>query len=449
MPPCNRRRFLTLGTTTVATALAGCWGTTDSLTYADWIPATDGSILTAYLDLTISQKSSQIDPLLPLFLPSKDSSSATGVAPDFSALNQIDEPLLRLPLQTGGQLIGVSGLSLTASGLSYLVDPTQPTEGVTELFRVNDTVVGTGTIDVSKADESLRAGREDFLGEMKYDVVSEGGNYTIYQPTLDVTGAVAVSESAVLVSDSQRKVQTVIETWQGTHDRAVEENDTVKWLFDTIRSGDMVVGWLGPVHLQDFYWERMDAEPATEIVSQKDDVLSSVTFSPEGRRITAELALQDDGIASLTERQLQTKLGISGTETEMAIDGTRLSATTSYTDDDLDIEYFERTEPTPETTETPQKSPSEAAADAIPDNAFEFSHDEDKGTVRVTFAKKFDADKVTVKAVESDSEASTTTPDPVSYLNVYLAPDGDEVVVTVTVDGETFEVARKVFPSSH
>ena len=344
MPQCNRRRFLTLGATTVATALAGCWGTTDNSTYADWIPATDDSILTAYIDLTISQKSSQIDPLLPLFLPSNDNASATGVAPDFSALNQIDEPLLRLPLQTGGQLIGVSGLSLTASGLSYLVDPTQPAEGITELFRVNDTVVGTGAIDVSKADESLRAGREDFLGEMKYDVVREGDTYTIYQPTLDVTGAVAVSESAVLVSDSQRKVETVIDTWQGTHERAVEENDTVKWLFDTIGSGDMVVGWLGPVHLQDFYWESMDAEPATEIVSQEDDVLSSVTFSPESRRITAALALQDETVTETEETQLKTQLGISGSDASLSIDRTRLSATASYTDDDLDIEYVERTE---------------------------------------------------------------------------------------------------------
>jgi hypothetical protein len=56
-----------------------------------------------------------------------------------------------------------------------------------------------------------------------------------------------------------------------------------------------------------------------------------------------------------------------------------------------------------------------------------------------------DADEVTVRAVEADSETSTTTPGAVSSLTVYVASGGDEVVVTATVEGVTGAVAREEF----
>ncbi|MFD1588426.1 hypothetical protein ACFR9U_15695 [Halorientalis brevis] len=445
MSPHTRRRFLALGAATTVGALAGCWGTTETATYADWLPATDDPMLTAYIDLTFSQKTSKIDPLLPLILPSSDDSNPPGIAPDLSALDRIDEPLLKLPLQTGGQVIGVSAISFAASGLTYLIDAAQPTQGVTELFRVNDTVVGTGDIDVTKADESLRAGGTDFLGEIRFEVVTDGDEYTLYEPKPDVSQFVAVSESSVVLSESRTNVETVIDTGQGDHDRAVEQQNTVEWLVDTAGTGDVVVGWLGPADLDGYYWRSSDADPPTAVVSQRDDVCSSVTFSPEDKRITADLALRSDTVSQSTTGRLKTQLGIAGADASLSTDGDRLSATSTYADSDLDIDFVRQTA-TPEETTAPERPPgSRSKPDAIPDNAFEFSYKEEKGTVRVNFVKAVEADEVTVRAVNSGSETSTTTPGVVSYLTVYLASDGDEVVVTVTVDGVSTEVARKQF----
>lgn len=446
MIPIDRRQFLGLGATTAALALAGCSESTDtSPSYTDWIPTQNEAALTAYIDFNVAKKTSKIDPILPLFLPASDVSTSTELVPNVSELDRIDEPLLRLPLQTGGRVIGVSALWLAASGLSYLIAPGNPAQGVTELFRANNTAVGTGDIDTDRADESLREGREDFLGKIKFEVLREDDEYTIYTPTTDVEGIVAVSESAVLMSDSQTELKTVIETKRREHDRAVQTSDAFEWLFDAAGSADMLVGWLGPVALEEFYWGEMEADPATDVVTQEKDVLSSVTFAPETREVTANLALNNSDGATISSSALATQLGIDRDAVSFADEDGRVSATTTYTDDELDIQFVEPTE-TPRTTTAPagEDLPQEVAA-AVPEDAFEFEYKEDEGVVRVNFVKEFEADKVTVQAVESRSEASTTTPEPISYLNVYLAAGGDEVVVTVTVDGVTGEVARRSF----
>jgi hypothetical protein len=132
--------------------------------------------------------------------------------------------------------------------------------------------------------------------------------------------------------------------------------------------------------------------------------------------------------------------------TSISIDGDRLSAEATYQEDVVNVDFVERQTPTqtptiPDGEDVPQK-----VAEAVPENAFSFSYKEDKGIVRVNFDKEVEADKVTVRAVNSDSETSSTTPEALTYLTVYLGSGSDEVVVIVTVDGSSGEVARKQFP---
>ena len=446
MPSLHRRRFLTFGASAAVVALAGCAGTENASPYTDWLPAPDDSMLTAYLNLGLSEQTSKITPLLPLFLPSTNSSEEGRLVPDLSALDQVDEPLLRFPLQTGGRVISFSTLSLAAAGLGYLIDPETPKVGVTELFLANDTVVGTGEIDVSKADASLRAGDEDFLGEVRFEAVDDSGDYTVYQPTADLTGTVAVSDSAVLVADTRSQVQTAIETRHGNHSRATASNDTLQWLFEHAGAGDILVGWLGSVELGDFTWGDREPDLAIDAVSAESDVLSSVQFQPDTREITAEFALQESDVGDTAPSRLASQLGTSGDGSSLSIDGEQVSATATYTEDAIDVDFVEPATPTQTPTVPRGEDLPQKVAAAVPENAFSFSYTEDKGVVRVTFVKEFEADKVTVRAVNSGSETSSTTPEALAYLSVYLGSGSDEVVVIVTVDGVSGAVAREQFP---
>jgi len=443
MPSLDRRRFIELGTTATAAAFAGCWGTSQSPTYTDWIPAAGESTLTAYLDLTVSRRTSKIDPVMPMFLPSSDDTSPSQFTPDLPAADEVDEPLLALPLRTGGALIAVSGLSLVVAGLGYLIDLEAPADGVTELFLANGTTIGTGEIDVARADDALRRGREGAFGDIAHEVVDEAGEFTIYEPTSDADAAVALSDAAVVVSDARSNVRTAIETWRGDRSRAVDDDETFEWVSNTAGSGDLLVGWVGPVELADYYWGSENPDPATDVVTQQASVLSSLTFAPESKEVRTDLALQSDDVPALSQSQLETQFELSGDRSSITIDGDRVSATTTFTEDDLDIDFVQPTEtPTPTPVQSGADVPEEVA-NAVPDGAFEFTYKEAQGTVRVDFVKEVTADEVTVRAVETESETSTETPAVVSYLTVYVASGGDEVVVTATVDGVTGEVARE------
>jgi hypothetical protein len=442
----NRRRFLALAATSTATALAGCSGSRSDPSYAEWIPASDGRILTAYLDLTLTEKTSNIDPILPLVVPPTDEPEPGELVPDLSSLDRIEDPLLRFPLQTGGRIAGLSTLSLAFAGLGDLIDLENPTRGVTELFVANDTVIGTGDIDVSNADEALRSGTSGPFGENEFEVVGEGDGYTHYEPTADISGAVAVGESAVLVADTGAAVRTAIDAKNGSHGRAVEENDVFDWLFDTAGTGDVAVGWIGPIQLGEFYWGSQDPTLPTDIVSRQDSVAASVTFSPGSGEATAEFALRRDGLARARVDRMEGQLGTSSDDTSLSVENDRMSATGTYAEDALAIDFVESRETTPTTTVPRGEDVPPEVADAVPGNAFEFVYKEDVNRVKVNFLKEFEADSVTVRATESEFETSSSTPGPITYLTVSVAPEGDEVVVIVTVDGESGVVAREEVP---
>jgi hypothetical protein len=74
--------------------------------------------------------------------------------------------------------------------------------------------------------------------------------------------------------------------------------------------------------------------------------------------------------------------------------------------------------------------------------------DEGMDAARVLFVDSPVADSVTVRAVNAYSERSSSTPAQIEYFDVGLDPDGDAVVVTATVDGETRPVHREQYPES-
>ncbi|WP_336037327.1 hypothetical protein [Halobacterium yunchengense] len=445
----DRRRFLKLGTASAASALGGCLhgdgGDGRDPTFADWLPADDGPLLAASLDLAVAEKTSRIDPLLPLLLPSSDDNSP-GVLPDLSALDDVDDPLLRFPLRTGGQVVAVSTLALAAAGLDYAVDPATPTTGVTQLFAVDGAIVGTGDLDVERADDALTSGTPGAFGDLQFERAGEIGDYAAYETTESNGDVVALGETAVVAASTRERARTVVATHRGDHDRAVETDDTLGALSETAGSGDVVVGWRDQADISEFFWQSPDLDPASELLAGQDDLLASVTFTPSSDEVTAEFALQNADLNEDGQRRLEDTLGAAAVDASVSVTSDAVSATARYTENALDIEFVDQSEPA--TTANPPEGDDvpEAVADAVPEDAFEFTYNADEGVVRVDFVAEFDVDEVTVRAVEADSSTSTETPDGVTFLSVVVDSGGDEVVVTVTVDGQTGVVARHDVP---
>ncbi len=75
--------------------------------------------------------------------------------------------------------------------------------------------------------------------------------------------------------------------------------------------------------------------------------------------------------------------------------------------------------------------------------------DAEEDSARVHFVDSPVADSVTVEAKHRFSSNSTSTPEPVEYLTVYLDPEGDAVLVSATLDGESRPIHRERYPDSH
>jgi hypothetical protein len=94
------------------------------------------------------------------------------------------------------------------------------------------------------------------------------------------------------------------------------------------------------------------------------------------------------------------------------------------------------------------------SGDTAPPKSFEtrvvdeVTFDTDADTARVEFVDDPVADEVTAKADVRYSERSSDTPKPIDYLPLQVDPEGDTVIVTATVDGETREVHRERYPPS-
>jgi len=93
---------------------------------------------------------------------------------------------------------------------------------------------------------------------------------------------------------------------------------------------------------------------------------------------------------------------------------------------------------------TDEAGASTLDARVVSDVAFE----PDRHAARVQFVSAAVADSVTVEAVQSGDSVTADAPGDESLLEVDLDPDGDEVVVRATVDGESRVVHRERYPES-
>jgi hypothetical protein len=446
---CDRRRFLGLGATAATAALGGCFGLGggDYPNYTDWIPPSGDGLLVGYLDFRITRDSPRADRLLPLMLPSRDGGEAAEFVPNLSGLDEVDDPLLGWPLQVGGRLIAGAAIGIAAGGLGYLVDREKPARIVDELFVADGVAVGLGEIDEDEADRRLREGTDDLIGQIAFESSGDYRGFTIYRPTTPgFDGVTGLSGSAVVVADTREELEAAVDAQRGDGSLAVDEDGTFEWLVDEGGRGDLVAGWKGTADPGEYMFGDTDDLIAKDLLTDRDHVLGTVDFAPDENEVTAELAVQDGGLDGSGRDRLKSELGTSSGDTSFTGSGRRLSATGSYTGDVFDVDFSQPPKtPTPPENEVPSGDPPPVVAEAVPEDAVEFSYDGGR-KVKVGLTADMAVDKVTMRALESGYEASTTTPQEGLYFYVYIDPEGDEVAVTATVDGTTGTIARETFP---
>lgn len=446
MTSLHRRRFLELSAAAVTVSLAGCSTADGQPSYAKWVPASSDQVRTAYLDFTISKESPKADELLPLVLPSNADGQRGQVLTQVAGIEDIDDPLLTWPIGVGGRFVAVGTLTIGAAGLGYLVDPEDPTHRLDELMVVNNTIVGTGDIDLERADEGLRDGGDGIA--IQHERAGDLGDFRVYEAVDDETGGVvAVSENAILVAGTREKIRRLVATSNGNRPRAASERETFEWLTETVGAGFMVAGWTGSVSLDGVFFGDPAQRPASDVVRTEDDVLSSLQFDTDAERITATIAIQRSEMNDGVQKRLQSTFGGSGADSSLTFENQRMTASRTYANEAIAFEFSDpnatagRGDERVETVDPPEK-----VANAVPDDAFEFTYEPEQDRVKLAVVKQIEADSITISAVESDYEFETEDPSQVNFVYVYVDDERDQVVVTVTVDGVSGVVATREFP---
>lgn len=451
MKSLDRREFLGLGALGTAVAVGGCLHqSTDRDSYADWIPAGQEGQHVAYVDFGISAASETAQELFPIILPSGGEDDTPAYAPSFENLEDLDDPLLTMPLRMGGSQIGLYLLALSLSGLGHLVEQAGQPGGIQEAVVSNRTLVATGDFDVSRAREALRSDTSGFSGGTAHEQRGQHRDFAIYETTsTENESVVGLSGSAVVIADDRESVTTTIDAGRGERARATVRNDTFGWLFETAGDGHVAFGWERPVSLDRSSFGTAHERVPDAIVPKRHSAMTSIHFAPDDEQITARFALDHGGtMASATQEQLTSRQGTASTEVSTtASDGDRFSLTGTYDNDAIDVQYHEPgggngTDDQPDL----DRNPPASVENAVPADAFSFSYDEERDRVLVTFRKQVDVDEITIRATESGNEISVNSLGNVKSLFVRLTPEDTEAVVIATVDGQSGVVASYTLP---
>ncbi|WP_340098944.1 hypothetical protein [Salinibaculum salinum] len=197
-----------------------------------------------------------------------------------------------------------------------------------------------------------------------------------------------------------------------------------------------------PIH--PFHPDNLSDEEADELLSQ-DSELDSVKTETRSLEVTPELVL--------TAPLLRLSDEIEREAVEDALDGeqTAVVDTTFTTTDGEETEFLVVTVThddewviLAQDVQPASDEPTHFEARVVDDVTFDTEEDR----ARVHFVDSLVADSVAVETKTATSSRSSDTPDTLTYVDVYPDPEGDEIVVTATVDGQSGVVHREQYPPS-
>ncbi|GAB6878783.1 hypothetical protein JCM17823_10570 [Halorubrum gandharaense] len=387
--------------------------------YAEWIPASDDTLVFAYVDLNIE-------------------SANGGDETPFSLRDSVNDPLVTFPFDIGGGTVGLYSFSLVGADLYAILDPEVETQSTaTEVLVIDETVVLLGTFDSDELDERLTKDTDQFAAT--YDQVSDIDEYTRYKPTdvpdgLEDAPMVATSESAIIVAPDADQLERAVATEQGDHPPIAEENEDVAWLLKQAGAGDTVFGAIGPVSEHEFTFTDVAAEEPPFEPEPDEDVIASVDIDLSEDTVSSRFGLLADTISEKTEATVESSFGTAATDTTLDIDGGQIVAHGTYDAETIGLigDDDGRGELSPE-----------EARELVPDGALRFRYEPpiegEFGEFWVDVVEETHATGIRI-AAESGGRNEVTRQDGTirsgDGIPTQADPDGDEVTVFAVDDDE-------------
>lgn len=432
--------------TTAAVAGAGCLsgGGTSRPQYADWVPATEEGATFAYLSFDITAKTQDDSELLPILLPTPSGGEEQPVKLPDGALNSREDPLLSLPVTAGRVLTFGGSFAFWTAGLGTLIRRGD-SNTVDGMFVNQTATMGVGDFDTDRLDQRLRADDGPRGNHPTYESVEETESLQFYERSddseFDAPTTVAVSKDRLLLGQDRDSIERVAETAAGERTRAVETLDSFDWLTETVGDGMLVAGWHGPVDFGGTFAQSID-QRFREMFGPDDEVLVSLSLSPETSELTVDLAVHSDSLSESRRDTFETVLGAADNDTTVSLEDGQFSTTGTYDNIPFKPLGGDPTDDLPSGDDVPAK-----IDEAVPDGAIEFTEDPDEeGVYRVKVTKEIQVDELTIRAINADWELSTSSPNSARWIAAYPDPEDDEIRVTVTVDDVSAVIATKEVP---
>ncbi|WP_254762942.1 hypothetical protein [Natrinema marinum] len=343
----RRRRLLQVCGATLAAGAAGCLGggsgngsgsgsgnggagTSDTPAYAQWVTTVEDEVSLSYLDLAALNE-----------LESDDEDSSGGS----SGLEDIEDPMLRLPLAGAFSAMFAAGFGLSGSGLSGLISDQQTSDtsfetAIDALLMTNETIVLSGDVVTDEIDGELTTVAENSFAEIEFEHTSDIGEYAVYEPAGDqgTTTTLAVAGEAIVQGSSLTAVERAIETKQGERSRAVDEHETFRRLLATGGHGEMVFGGYSPDGFDGAGSGGSSSGSSSgfqiDAFTALNGAVSSLSFSGSSD-VTGETALSFDELDETARSDLESALGKTSSDVSVNFDGTFVSASATFSDDAL------------------------------------------------------------------------------------------------------------------
>lgn len=360
----TRRRYLLLGSSAGLAAVAGCLGgddddedQADDPSNGDETdddpgqpgPGNDGTLPAgAGLVSTADEMS-----LLSMYLAEKNQIiDALHVEGE---VEPIPDPLLEFPRMGAAIAVFVTVWGITNTGLDDLLRETRADEfdsSVDTLAFPNNVIALMGSFDTNEISSEIEAVDEEAGMGVRFEQIDESGGYTFYESVTEgETGqgdgedqqVLALNEEHIFIDNSRDGVESVIDSHEGTTDRALDAYEPFEWLLSTVGDAAFVFSGYSPDGLDDLEAEEVDNGPPGEEAEEEafDEfeaaigMASSVTF--DGDEMHAELAVEFDELTSAIEADIEAALeettATQAEEYALEFEGNRLAASATYPTD--------------------------------------------------------------------------------------------------------------------
>ncbi|WP_246084526.1 hypothetical protein [Salinadaptatus halalkaliphilus] len=223
------------------------------------------------------------------------------------------------------------GLTLAPYGLGRLLDETTFGSTPHSVVLTDVAFVATG-IDSDKIGEQLTQETEiEFIRQ--FEQTDDIGDYGVYMPVEDVADddvLIAVGSEELIVADSMAVgasddsmaiLETVIGASDDEIDRASDESESFEWLLETGGHGDVTAGQYGDPAADEGF-----VDLAFEGLEDAEGIVSSLTIEDETTSTGDFAAIIDNP----DEDALQERIGASGEDQSVTVDGDRVTGTATW-----------------------------------------------------------------------------------------------------------------------